>query len=107
MSSKIIFWDFDGTLAQRPFMWSNAFLQSLDELIPKHEISIDQIKPLLQRGFPWHTPEIPWNEITPESWWARMECHFSEVFRELKIDNKICPELSRKVRNIAIDPKSY
>lgn len=88
-------------------MWSNAFKDVLDKWVPKHQISIEDLKPLLSSGFPWHTPGFKWDEITPRSWWSRMEEHFSRVFRELGISSELGNELSKQVHQSVIEPSSY
>lgn len=55
-SSRVIFWDFDGTLAYRPGEWRGCLIEVLDEYEPRHGITSEAIRPHLQEGFPWHRP---------------------------------------------------
>src|SRR6201995_4789669 len=41
MSSGVVMWDFDGTLATRPGLWSTCLLEVLDEHAPGHAASRD------------------------------------------------------------------
>jgi putative hydrolase of the HAD superfamily len=71
---KVIFWDFDGTLAHRPEMWGGTLAAILHEHDPTRGITREQISPFLSRGFPWHTPEIAHPELcAPDRWWGCIE----------------------------------
>jgi len=68
-----IWWDFDGTLASRPLMWSRA----ARHLIERAEIACDALPgPLLEvlnKDMPWHGPNRGHPELsTPDIWWARV-----------------------------------
>jgi putative hydrolase of the HAD superfamily len=67
-----LWWDFDGTLARRPGGWSQCLADTLAEMgygvFPKEVLS-----PLLQSGFPWHTPDIGHTELAdPDLYWDRL-----------------------------------
>ena len=49
MSTKTIIWDFDGTLVLHEGLWSGAMMVALNELFDNHDISIDYIKPFLNK----------------------------------------------------------
>jgi putative hydrolase of the HAD superfamily len=53
---KVIF-DFGGTLAHRPWMWSQCIVDVLDDLSPGHGLVADDMRPHLRDGFPWHRPD--------------------------------------------------
>lgn len=69
MSKKYILWDFDGTLAFNPTLWSSA----LTTLFRRHGIetpSANDAFHILQTGFPWHQPEIPHHKLFDgRTWW--------------------------------------
>jgi putative hydrolase of the HAD superfamily len=70
----VILWDFDGTLGYRPGMWSQALLDVLLEHDPASAITLEEVRPFMREGFPWHQPHIPHVEVTtPEQWWAEIE----------------------------------
>lgn len=72
--NKILLWDFDGTLGHRPGMWSKALIDVLVEQQPKCAITVEDIRPFLRKGFPWHQSHIPHPHITTsEAWWAEIE----------------------------------
>jgi hypothetical protein len=65
-----IWWDFNGTLIARPFMWSDAGHRFLNRVAPDHQISREQLGKALQTGFPWHKPDLGHTDLTtPALWW--------------------------------------
>ena len=71
MSSAVVLWDFDQTLAFRPGRWSGLLVEILDEHLPGHNVTLDALRQELQHGFPWHTPEEPHHHLNePEAWWS-------------------------------------
>ena len=57
-SDHLIFWDFDGTLGYRSDGWTGTLVQLLAEENPSCGITVDDLRPFLQEGFPWHTPDV-------------------------------------------------
>lgn len=112
---RVVFWDFDGTLAYRPGEWRGCLIEVLDECEPGHGITSDAIRPHLQEGFPWHRPDLPHPELSiPDDWWAVVQSILAkglraegmsqarseeivQVFRLRYIDGtvtwKLCPEV--------------
>ncbi len=52
--NKVLFWDFDGTLAYSRSLWNNALLRALRKREPESALVIDDIRPYMSKGFPWH-----------------------------------------------------
>jgi putative hydrolase of the HAD superfamily len=70
---KVILWDFDGTLAARAGKWSACLVETLSSIAPGHPLSIDRVRPSLQSGFPWHSPDKSHVELrTADEWWAAL-----------------------------------
>lgn len=70
---RVVFWDFDGTLATRHGGWRGALIQALTEVIPEHHITAADVAPGLRDGFPWHQPEVghpQWD--TADAWWTAL-----------------------------------
>ena len=82
MSDKhMILWDFDGTLGHRPGMWSRAVLDVLQECFPDCTVTLEDVRPFMREGFPWHQPHLPHVEITtPEQWWTEIEQLFIRAY---------------------------
>lgn len=78
---KTILWDFDGTLAHRPGMWSQALLDVLLERQPTTTITIEDIRPFMRDSFPWHRSHEPHLHLaTAEDWWAEIEQLFMQAY---------------------------
>lgn len=101
-------WDFDGTLAHRVGRFSDALLLALDGHSVNHRIEIEALRPHLQTGFPWHTPEVAGPAgLHPDAWWARL----NPVFERALIGAGIQPETAARaaldVRHHHTDPRYW
>ena len=86
---KVIFWDFDGTLAYRPKMFSSSLRMVLDEHEKDHKITDECFGQWLQSGFPWHEPDKDHLHLRdPEAWWDNM----CTVFERAYIMSEFSPE---------------
>lgn len=102
--SKVIFWDFDGTLARRPRGWSGTIFDILREFDPSTRLTRMDFVPLVNKGFPWHTPDVPHPELsTDDLWWQRIEGIIARAYVELGIDEEISHMLSRRFRSKYLD----
>jgi putative hydrolase of the HAD superfamily len=74
-------WDFDGTLAERPGLWSQCLADLANAHTSSSSYRREQFAPHLQAGFPWHTPEVAHVEIrTAQAWWQAMNSTFTTAF---------------------------
>lgn len=104
----VVLFDFDGTLAHRPGMWSPCVLEVLDELIPDHEMSVEDIRPHLRDGFPWHRSEEPHPQLNErEEWWRHVGTVFVQAFRALGVDEARVSEAVAAVRARYCDPGRF
>ena len=107
MPMKLLIWDFDGTLGKRKGAWSGA----LEEVLEREGIPAKRecLRPFIQSGFPWHTPEIvrPPREA-PELWWGRLEPIFARAYEKgagLRSDQ--ARRLAGKVRDVYVAPHHW
>lgn len=102
---RLIIWDFDGTLAHRPGLWSGCLLETLDEHAPGHGIERDQLRVLLRDGFPWHRPEVEHPELcAPGAWWRQVEVLLASAYEGVGIGASRASELALLARRRFIDP---
>jgi putative hydrolase of the HAD superfamily len=102
--SRVIFWDFDGTLAHRPGMWRGCLSETLDEHAPGHGIDADQLRPFLRDGFPWHQPDVEHPELCePDAWWRNVEALLSTAYEGVGIERRRAVELARLARERYVD----
>jgi putative hydrolase of the HAD superfamily len=100
----VVMWDFDGTLARRPGLWSACLLEVLDEHASGHRGTRDQLRADLRDGFPWHRAAEPHPELSdPEAWWASLDPLLSRALAGAGVDEAHHPELARAMRARFID----
>uniref|UniRef100_UPI0018C8600E hypothetical protein n=1 Tax=Mycobacterium avium TaxID=1764 RepID=UPI0018C8600E len=68
----VVFWDFDGTLAHRPGMWAGALCDAVRSIDSSCVVTIDEVRPHLQQGFPWHHAEHIRAPGTSDGWWRQL-----------------------------------
>lgn len=108
VAEGVVLFDFDGTLAHRPGMWSQCVLEVLDELIPDHVMSIEDIRPHLRDGFPWHRSEDPHPQLNErDAWWHHVGTLFVQAFRSLGVDEGRVSEGVAAVRARYCDPGRF
>lgn len=101
-------WDFDGTLAQRPGLWSACLVEVLDDLLPGHGVTIDALKPGLRDGFPWHRPETPHLELAAaDDWWNSLTPMLTEAYLGVGLDLHAAATAAARVRTRYYDPKAW
>jgi putative hydrolase of the HAD superfamily len=99
MAARVVFWDFDGTLAWRPGMWSGCILEVLDERVPGHRGSIDDVRLALADGFPWHRHTVAHPELSdPEAWWTELTPLIEGAITQCGVETHRASELARAVR---------
>jgi putative hydrolase of the HAD superfamily len=94
-----LIWDFDETLGYSEGKWGSALLDVVRQELPGHPCTIEALRPALQSGFPWHTPEIP--AIPPKSprrWWDDLDPLFERAFRDAGIEPVLARRLAGRVR---------
>ena len=68
--NKVMFWDYDGTLAYRLKMFSSSLNMVMDEYEKGHQITDESFVQWLQSGFPWHEPDKDYLHLCdPKAWW--------------------------------------
>src|SRR5262245_6700427 len=81
---RYLVWDFDGTLAHRPGLWSGTLADILRQHLPETTATLSDFRPHMSRGFPWHTPDVGCDPPrSADEWWACLQPHFEEAFRSV------------------------
>jgi putative hydrolase of the HAD superfamily len=109
MAEKYLLWDFGRTLSNHGWVWSNSLAQAINQAHPEKKLSGEIIKPLVAKGFPWHTPEIAHDHIkTADAWWLElMKPVFVRVFEALSIPESEFEVLIQATRQECLDPKRW
>ena len=69
-TDRLLVWDFDGTLAFRPGNWTGVVCDIVGTERPDVEMTPARLRPHLQSGFPWHTPEVVRTPGSADQWWS-------------------------------------
>lgn len=102
---RVILWDFDGTLAERPGLWSGCLLETLDAHADGHGVTLDDLRPFLRDGFPWHRPDTPHHELSePDAWWGQVEALLAAAYEGAGIESASASDLARLARARYVDP---
>ena len=104
---KVVFWDFDGTLVQHKPLWSAAVLRVLQRSQPGCGVRLEEVRPLLRTGFPWHTPDRADTRWVGPAFWTQMAVKFREVYRRLGVDAEDAARLAGQVRAEILRPENY
>jgi HAD superfamily hydrolase (TIGR01549 family) len=103
-----LIWDFDGTLAYRLGGWTGALQEVIGREAPRCDVTADQLRPHLQAGFPWHTPEQPHPSVTSaEQWWNVLDPVFIRAFTALGIDEQQARWMATRVRQVYPHPARW
>ncbi len=96
---ELFVFDFDGTLAHRPGMWSQCLFDVLDTHLPGHGVDVAELRVHLHDGFPWHAPDTPHPELgEPDAWWAQIGDLVTRAYRSVGVDPSDALPLPRLVR---------
>jgi putative hydrolase of the HAD superfamily len=103
-----LIWDFDGTLAYRLGGWTGALLEIIHREAPTREVTADRLRPHLQAGFPWHTPEQPHPAVaSADQWWNTLDPVFAWAFTAVGIDALGAQRMAKQVRRVYPDPSRW
>jgi putative hydrolase of the HAD superfamily len=104
---KALFWDFDGTLVKSPPLWSASLLRALKDAWPGCTCTLNDVRPHLRSGFPWHTPEQDHTLMMGENWWETMYFHFEKTCLALGAPDLAALKAARSVRGILLQTENY
>jgi putative hydrolase of the HAD superfamily len=105
VTDRLALWDFDGTLAYRPGMWSGCVVEVLDQHDPTHTVTVEMVRAGLRQGFPWHRSEEPHpHPGDPERWWEPVEALIAKTLTQVGVPADRCAELAHAARARFTDP---
>lgn len=106
-ATRLLIWDFDGTLAHRrgETGWSILLAETLDAEEPGHPHSADTFRPHLREGFPWHRPEVAHPELCePDAWWASVRPLLGRAYETAGYEPARALELAAAAQRLYVDP---
>ena len=79
-TARVVFWDFDGTLASREGLGSSTLEGALRIVAPGLGLTAEAFRPQLSVGFPWHNPDVAGAARSAEAWWAAQRPVFLDAY---------------------------
>lgn len=105
---KCVLWDFDGTLARRSGLWSGALLETVKRFEPSAPCELSVLKAHLQRGFPWHRPDIEHAQLChPDTWWEALYPVLARALVAGGVSEALASQLAREARSVYLDPAAW
>lgn len=106
--NKLIFWDFQGTLANNEWMISKALYKVLCKYEPYTEIGIEDFKKISLVGFPWQQPQKEHRHLTSsDAWWNHAEDILIKGYMELNISEEKATIYSKEIRRVLASGESF
>lgn len=96
-ADRVVFWDFDGTLAQRENLWSGALLDAWRRVDDETVGTVEQLRPHLSNRFPWHDTLTVRAPQSAAEWWATLHPIFVDAYRALGVDAARAEEAASRV----------
>jgi putative hydrolase of the HAD superfamily len=89
-------------------MWSAALLEVIQREAPGFDVSIEQIRPYLQSGFPWHAPDRPHLEIrSADQWWEALFPVLEQAFKGVGFEPARARSMAERVRHVYTAPERW
>lgn len=106
--NKVIFWDFQGTLARNDWMFSKALYQVLCQCESDMYIPMEEFKQKPMLGFPWQAPEKAYLHLTSaDQWWQHINQIFINLYKELGIEEEKSISLASYVKTAIIESDEF
>lgn len=108
MNNKIIFWDFDGTLAYHSYSWSEVLILSTKK-VSNIDLDKKSVAPYLSNSFPWHKYDVGHENIKDANeWWKNLsENAFYPCLKSFNLSNIEIKSICNEIRNIYTDSSLY
>jgi len=105
---KVIFWDFQGTLAHNEYMISKAIHRVLNTNEPSSLIDMEDLKKLKIGGMPWQQPEGNYKHLAGRvQWWKYVEEIFKETYKNLGFSEFKAKKYAEETHNELVKPDGF
>lgn len=106
--NKVIFWDFQGTLAHNDWMISKALYKVLVHNEPCTKITIEDFKRLKIIGIPWQDYKKDYSYLTSRGeWWKLVERIFEKAYRHISIAEDKARQYAKQAHYELIKPDEF
>ena len=105
---KVIFWDFQGTLAHNEYMISKAIYRVLCINEPSSQIDMEALKRLKISGLPWQKPEGNYEHLSGRvQWWIHVEEIFKETYKSLGFSEVKAEKYAKETHSELVKPDGF
>lgn len=104
---KVIFWDFDGTLAYSDHLWSNSIYDALKIRMSDTTVTFEEIRYMTRGIYTWDTPFEDYSHITGERWWQCLQNRLCEKLQAISVPPEIARSASLSIRQEILKPEKY
>ncbi len=106
--TKIVLWDFDETLAERPGRWSGCVIEIIERRHPDCVVDVKALRTAMRSFFPWHAPEVAHEHLNdPDRWWAALQPGLEDAAIAAGVDPRDAGEVAGEVRSRYTTPAAF
>ncbi len=104
-TKRYLIWDFDGTLGYRDGgAWTASLLETIGLVLPDYPVTLEQLRPSIQTGFPWHEPDRPHPHLTSaEAWWEALYPVLEQACQAAGLDEARARTVARRFRAVYLN----
>lgn len=105
---KVVLWDFDETLAERPGRWGGCLLEIIEQELPGRAVDEAALRHALRSFYPWHFPDVTHEHLNePDDWWAALHPGLVEACRAGGLDADEAERVAAQVRYCYASPQAF
>lgn len=108
---SVVFWDFDGTLADSVSLWARSGCEALRLTDETALMDFMEFKKLLLYGegcrFPWRSPDSDHTRHANENFWPWMNGWYAECYMYLGVSRQTAEAAAAKVAGILARAENY
>ena len=106
--TKVVLWDFDETLAERPGRWWGCMLEIIGRREPDHVADERALRDALQDVYPWHFPDVVHEHLNDaDDWWAALQPGLAGAAVAAGLDPVAADAVAAEVRRCYPAPEAF
>jgi putative hydrolase of the HAD superfamily len=106
--TKIVLWDFDETLAERPGRWWGCMLEIIERRHPDCVADEQALREALRDFYPWRFPEVVHEHLNdPDDWWAALQPGLATAAVAAGLDPLDADAVAAEVRSCYATPEAF
>jgi putative hydrolase of the HAD superfamily len=106
--TKVVLWDFDETLAERPGRWWGCMLEIIGRRHPDCVADEQALREALRDFYPWRFPEVVHEHLNdPDDWWAALQPGLATAAVAAGLDPLDADAVAAEVRSCYATPEAF